>query len=63
MKARCVLFCCGQQAGIPIFGVWHDKNMDKALVSQSCKVMLFLTAAVVLLLGYLCSLDIKVLIL
>ncbi len=63
MKAKCVLFCCGQQAGIAICGVLPDKNVDVALVSQCCKVILFMTSAVVLLLRYLCGLDIKLLIL
>jgi len=38
MKAKAALFCCGQQAGIAICGVWHDKNMDMALVSQGARL-------------------------
>ncbi len=63
MKAKCVLFCCGPQAGIPVFGVWHDRIVDVVLVCHICKIILFMTSAVVLLLRYLCRLDIKLLIL
>jgi hypothetical protein len=37
MKAKAALFCCGQQAGIAICGVWRDMHVDVALVSQSCR--------------------------
>lgn len=62
MKAEPILFCCGQQEGIAICGVWHDTNMDMGLVSQSCKIF-YVTSDMVLQLKHLCSLEIRLLIL
>lgn len=62
MKAKRVLFCCGQQAGIPIFGVC-DRIVDVVLVCHICKVVLLTSSAVVVLLRYLCGLDITLLML